>query len=107
MDEQEAKTANAPAARAAAPSREADAIYQNEQIVGRVVSAEVDLDAKEIRFDEITNTELLLLPDECEYQQYKILIQRVAYATSAHPASGQKGRILRGAIADILGYREK
>ena len=92
-----------------APSaaREADAIYQRNQIVGRVRDVEVDREAKEIRFGEISNTDFLLLPDECEYQKYRILIQRVAYATKAHPTSAEKGRILKGAIADILGFREQ
>lgn len=88
-------------------TREPDAIYQRNQIVGRASDVEVDLEAKEIRFGEISNTDLLLLPDECEYQEYRIMIQRVAYATKAHPTSAQKGRILKGAIADILGFREQ
>jgi hypothetical protein len=90
-----------------AASREPEAIYQKGQMVGRAVDAEIDLDAKEIRFPEMTNTDLLLLPEECEYQQYRILIQKIAYATKVHPSSAQKGRILKGAIAEILGYRQQ
>lgn len=85
--------------------RDPNAIYQNGQSVGRVIDAEVDLDAKEIRFSEISNSDLLLLPDECEYQKYTILIRRIGYATKAHPTSPHKGRILKGVIADILGHR--
>ncbi len=87
--------------------REPDAIYQNDRIVGRVVEAEVDLETKEIRFGEIEKSDLLLLTDECEYQKYKILIQRIAYATKVHPTSPEKGRILKGAVAEILGFREQ
>ena len=87
--------------------REPDAIYQDGKLVGRVSNAEVDLDAKEIRFAEIYQSDLLLLPDECEYQKYKIMIQRITYATTAEPIATRKGRVLKGAIADILGYREQ
>lgn len=86
---------------------EADAIYQQGQIVGRAADVEVDSEAKEIRFGELFNTDLLLLPDECEYQKYRILVQRIAHATNTHPSSPQKGRILRGVIAEIVGYREQ
>ncbi len=88
-------------------SREPDAIYQKGEIVGRVTEAEVDLDAKEIRFGEVYNTDPLLLPDECEYQKYTILFRRIAYATKSHASSLQRGRILKGAIAEILGCREQ
>lgn len=88
-------------------SREPDAIYQNDEIVARVIEPEIDLDAKEIRFTEIYQSDRLLLPDECEFREYKIMIQRIGYATKAESSAMQKGRVLRGVITDILGYREQ
>lgn len=87
--------------------REKDALYQKDQIVARVLDPEVDLVAKEIRFGEIYKSDELLLPEECEFQQYRILIQRVAFASKIDRAAPHKGRVLKGATADILGYREQ
>jgi len=66
---------------AAAKAREPDAIYQGDGIVARVLDPEVDLETKEVRFREIYSSDDLLLPDECEFQKYRIVIQRVAYAS--------------------------
>lgn len=87
--------------------RQPDAIYQYNQIVARVLAPEVDLEAKEIRFGEIYNSDSLLLPDESEYQNYKILIQRITFAAKVDAGALHKGRVLRGVVADILGYREQ
>ncbi len=87
--------------------REPDAIYQEDKVVARVLHPEVDLEAKEIRFGEIYNSDTLLIPEECEYQNYKILIQRIAHATKVESGALHKGRILRGVVADFLGYREQ
>ncbi len=97
----------APEAPSTPVEREADAIYQDGELVAKVTNPEVDLDAKEIRFEEIYQSDRLLLPDECEFQRYKILVQRVAHATKAEPVAAQKGRVLKGVVADILGYREQ
>jgi hypothetical protein len=86
---------------------EQDAIYQGNRLVARVLDAKVDLEAKEIRIGEVFNSDELMIPDECEFQRYRILIQRIAYATKVDKAEPHKGRILRGVTADILGYREQ
>lgn len=91
----------------AAKDRETDALYQNDRLVARVAGAEVDLAAKQIRFAEIYNSDELLLPEECEFQKYRILIQRVADATKVSREEPHKGRILRGVVADLLGHREQ
>ena len=90
-----------------AKAREADAIYQSDRVVARVIEPEVDLEAKEIRFSEIYQSDELLLPEECEFQNYRILIQRIGYASKAEKHAVDKGRILRGVTADVLGYREQ
>lgn len=87
--------------------READALYQNGRIVARVADAEIDLDAKEIRFGEIYNSDLLVIPEESEFQDYRILIQRITYASKIQRGEEHKGRVLRGVICDLLGYRER
>ncbi len=87
--------------------REPDAIYQSERIVARALNPEVDLEAKEIRFAELFRSDLLMLPDECEYQNYKIMVQRIAYASKVEPGDAQRGRVLKGVVAEILGYREQ
>ncbi|HLI35687.1 MAG TPA: hypothetical protein VKW70_11620 [Terriglobia bacterium] len=86
--------------------RENDAIYQRGQVVARVLEPEIDLESKEIRFGELYNSDHLLLPDECEFQQHRILVRKIAYATKVEKDSLHKGRILRGVTAEILGYRE-
>ena len=87
--------------------REQDAIYQNNQVVARALDPEVDAEAKEIRFRELYNSDLLVLPDDCEYQKYRILVQRIEYASKVNKEEPHKGRILRGVTAEILGYREQ
>lgn len=97
-----------PAAPIAAPKeREPDALYQNNRVVGRVREPEVDAEAKEIRFGEVYNSDELLLPDECEYRNYRLLVQRIAYASKVNKEEPHKGRVLRGVTAEILGYREQ
>jgi hypothetical protein len=87
--------------------REPNAVYQGERVVARVLNAEVDLEAKEIHFEELYESDYLMLPEECEYQRYKIMVQRVAYATKAQAGAAQRGRVLKGVVADILGYQEQ
>ena len=89
----------------AAGAREDDAIYQNGRLAGRVLEPEVD--AKEVRFGEIYNSDHLLLPDECEYQRYRLLVRKIGYASKVEKDALEKGRILRGVTAEILGYREQ
>jgi hypothetical protein len=48
-----------------------------------------------------------LLPEECEFQKYRILIQRIAHASRVDKQEPHKGRTLRGVTADLLGYREQ
>lgn len=85
--------------------RQHDAIYQEGRLAGRVVDARVDFGAKEICFGEVYNCGCLLLPDECEFQEYRILVKRIDDATKVSRESPHKGRILKGVTANILGYR--
>jgi hypothetical protein len=88
-------------------ARQDDAIYQNNKLVARVLDPAIDWDSKEIQFGEIYNSDPLLLPEECEFQKYRIMIQRVAFASRVEREAPEKGRILRGVAAEILGYREQ
>lgn len=87
--------------------READALYQSDRVVARVLEPEIDEAGKEVRFGEVYRSEDLLLPDECEFGKYIILVRRVLSATKVDKASAEKGRILRGVVAEIRGYREQ
>lgn len=95
----------------AAPSgsgnREQDAIYQEGKLVAHVVEPDVDLEAKEIRFDEVLDSDHLVLADECEFQKYRIMIGKVAFATKVDHRPGRTGRTLSGCTARILGYIEQ
>jgi hypothetical protein len=86
--------------------REQDAIYQKGKPVGRVVDPEVDQEAKEIRFSEIRDSDHLLLPEECEFQKYRLMIHKIAFATKVDRRPGQRGRTLAGCVAEILGAIE-
>jgi hypothetical protein len=88
-------------------ARDPDAIYQRNKIVARVSDLEIDLEAKELRMGEIYNSDEFMIPEECEFRQYRILVQRIAYATKIDRAEIHKGRILKGVTADILGYLEQ
>ena len=98
-------TATAPAGPAA--KYEEDAIYQNGKIVARVLGAEVRSNSGEIHFDEINDSELLMLPEECEFQKYRLIVKSIEYASRIDKSAPQKGRVLRGVVAEILGYREQ
>ena len=87
--------------------REQDAIYQNDRLVARVTAPQVDQNGKEVCFEELYNSEYLVLADECEYQKYKIIVRRIEYASKVNKEEPHKGRILRGVAAEILGYREQ
>lgn len=91
----------------ASSAREQDAIYQKGKLVGRVVDPEMDLEAEEIRFAEILGTDHLMIPEECEYQKYRIMIQKIGFASKVDKRPGHSGRTLGGCTADILGYREQ
>jgi hypothetical protein len=88
-------------------SREQEALYQGNRIVARVLEAEVDMEAKEVQIGKIYESDQLMIPEECEYQRYRLLIQRIAFASKDEKDGPHRGRILRGVIADIMGYREQ
>jgi hypothetical protein len=92
--------------------REDTAIYQwsfhhGERLVARVVKPEINESAKQVRFLEITHSDLLLLPNECHYQKYKLEVDTVGDAVKIDSAEPEKGRILRDVTAHITGYVEQ
>lgn len=88
-------------------NRDHEAIYQNGKRVAQVSGADVDPEAKEIRFEEILDCDHLVLAEECEFQKYQIMIQKIAFATKVDKRPGHKGRTLAGCTAEILGYIEQ
>lgn len=83
-----------------------DAVYQRDRMVARVSDAQVDADSREIHFREIYDSDDLMLPDECEFRNYRILIRKIEYAARADKQSLNTGRVLKEVVAEILGYRE-
>jgi len=102
------KSPSSEAAPDARPAKyEEDAIYQEGKVVARALNAEVRNDAHEIHFGEIYKSDYLMLPEECEYQKYRLMIQRIEYASRIDKNAPERGRVLRGVLAEILGYREQ
>ena len=97
--------AGSPAGRTA--NYEEDAIYQNGKIAARAVGVDVRWDSREIHFAEVNQSDDLALPDECEFQKYRLMVQRIEYASRIDKSAPEKGRVLRGVVAEILGYREQ
>lgn len=87
--------------------RQDDAIYQRDRAVALVLDARIDANAREIHFGEVYNSDELLLPDDCEFRNYRILIQRLDFAAKEERGAAHKGRVLRGVVAEILGAREQ
>jgi hypothetical protein len=87
--------------------REANALYQKGKVVARVVQPEIDQENRTIRFDEISNSDELLLPEECEFREFRIQIRKITYATKIERDEEHKGRVLRGVMADLVGMRDR
>jgi hypothetical protein len=85
-------------------NREPDGVYQGGKMVARASGVEVDLESKQIHFAELANSEYLLLPDECEYGDYRLQMKKVGFASREEKGALHKGRILRDVTAEILGY---
>ena len=84
-----------------------DAIYQDGKVVARVVEPQVRGGTREIHFAEINSSDDLILPEDCEFQKYRLMIQRIEYASRIDKNAPEKGRVLRGVVAEIRGYREQ
>jgi len=87
--------------------REGNAIYQkdrrgNERVVARVADVEVDEAGKEVLFGEISQSDDLVLPDECEYQKWVVEVRKIAYSTKEDKSAPNRGRVLKGVTAEIL-----
>jgi hypothetical protein len=107
MSEETKAAGSETAAVGPAAKYEEDAIYQDGKIVGRVLGAEVRSANSEIHFDEINDSEILMLPEECEFQKYRLIVKSIEYASRIDKSAPKKGRVLRGVVAEILGYREQ
>lgn len=86
--------------------RESDGIYQKDKLVARVREPEVNEGKKEVRFAEVYESDDLLLPDECEFEKYIVLVREVESATKVGPKNRPAPRKLCGVRAEIVGYRE-
>jgi hypothetical protein len=92
----------------AGPSARHDsAIYQNGRHVAEVLDAQIDLEAREIHFGEVYQSDDLLIPEDCEFRNFRILIQKVGFASRQEAGAAHKGRVLKHVVAEILGYRQQ
>ena len=107
MSEQTNVSGSVGAPAAKSTTYEENAIYQEGKIVARVEGADVRWDAREIHFAEVNQSDDLMLPEECDFQKYRLMIQRIEYAARTDKAAPEKGRVLRGVVAEILGHREQ
>lgn len=83
-------------------AKENDAIYQKGRLVARAAGAEIDAGAGVIRFAELFNSDELLLPDECEFREHRIVVKKIEYSTKVERTAAHKGRILQGVTAQIV-----
>ena len=84
--------------------RQENAIYQRARRVGEVADVRVDTQNREIHFGEIYHSDELLIPEDCEFREFRILIQKITFATRQEIGAAHKGRVLKGVVAEILGY---
>ncbi len=103
---EEPKPAMPAAANTTPVKHEDDAIYQEGRLVARVIDPQIRSDAHEIHFAEVNQSDELMLPEECEFQKYRLMIQCIEYASRIDKNAPEKGRVLRGVVAEVLGYRE-
>ena len=89
-----------------AETRQENGIYQNGRCVAEASDARIDSQAREIHFGEIYGSDDLLIPEDCEFRDYRVLIQRIGFASRQEAGAAHKGRVLKGVVAEILGYRE-
>ena len=86
-----------------AADRDPNGLYQKGALVARIREAEIDEAGKEVRFTEIYQSDDLLLPEECEFREFILVVRRVTYAT--RETTPERARILRGVVAEIVGRR--
>jgi hypothetical protein len=88
------------------PTREKESLYQNKQIVARIVGASVKEGEGQIHFEEIYESERLDLGSEFEFQKYRLRFRSAETLTMVDSAAPQKGRIITEAVCEIIGVRD-
>lgn len=91
----------------ASSARQDSALYQNGRRVAEVLDARIDRQAREIHFGEVYQSDDLLIPEDCEFRDFRILIQKIGFASRQEAGEAHKGRVLRRVVAEILGYRQQ
>jgi hypothetical protein len=87
------------------PAREKDALYQNGQIVARIINANVRENEAKVFFEEIYKSNDLDLGSEFEFQKYRLRFQSAETLTMINVSSPQKGRIIEKAACEIISER--
>jgi hypothetical protein len=88
-------------------TRQDNALYQRGRRVAEVLDVRIDAQAREIHFGEIYGSDDLLIPEDCEFRAFRILIQKIGYASRQEAGAAHKGRVMKNVVADILGYRQQ
>ena len=78
--------ASVPVSPVPSKEREADAIYQNGELVARAIGPQVDLEAKEIRFAEVYNSDDLVLPHQVDATIPPIVSAAVGRGMALNPS---------------------
>lgn len=86
------------------PSRDPGAVYQDDQIVGRVEGHHIDEATRVVVFDEI-NHSTLDMGRPIVFRAYELRIHSIETWTDFSTGAPQKGRILTTVKAEIVGRR--
>jgi len=87
------------------PTRETEAIYQNDNIVARIKGEKINLEDGIIEFDEIYQSNTLDLGSEFEFQKWKLRLFQAESMIGLNPSRSQDGRIIQKAKCKIAGER--
>jgi hypothetical protein len=88
-------------------TRQENALYQNGRPVAEVLEPRIDATSREIHFAEVYRSDELLIPEDCEFREYRILIQKIGFASRQEAGAAHKGRVLKSVVAEVLGYRQQ
>ncbi len=87
------------------PTREKNAIYQSENVVGKVTGDSVYVEKGIIEFQEISQSANLDLGSEFEFQKWKLRFQHAETMVGLDSSRPQDGRLLFKVTCKIVGER--
>ena len=75
--------------------------------MARTLGVEIRSSSSEIHFDEINDSELLMLPEECEFQKYRLIVKKIEYAAQSLAFPGKRLEFLPARMILIAWQREE